>query len=528
MTSTLGYTNTSTEDIDLLSPTATVISASPETESSKNVVEITLKSITVLVILILSVFLNILVPLTLYRKAHLMTSSNRYVFFVTVPNCVFSILVLPFMFISVISRDWIFGIVWCNFTGFLTLATLSGSMLMLAVIALDRYFAIVRPMLYPLAITNTRTVPLIIVVWILAIIFSLPPAFGWSSYAFNAHKATCLPVWNKHISYTVVLLALCYLTPFVVIVVCYSQVLQVARTKARKVNMGNMILESPRRHSTGGALDNRRISFSEADFPSEPPNSVTNHQRRHSDSSAIDAVSKSYRTRRRSRSSFSMNLKVNSPTKALKTISLLIGMQLLTLGPLMLCICYETIHGTESVPGWILSTVTWLAFTTVFCYPCMYGLWNKTLRTEAYKMLCQKSRMLDDEELLFLHSRRASMTHSISDSINDLTKMQVALLQFRANRSNSLISSATGATSSDSGTVLTCIDETDVEEGEVGTPSGIKTENTERSSHIVEAPVVVHTANRETKEVGEDSKTTVKESSDEGVQSLDDETDASR
>ncbi|XP_077988151.1 G-protein coupled receptor 161-like [Glandiceps talaboti] len=528
-----------------------------ETGSSKDVVAIVLKAITLAVIIITSVFLNILISLTLYRKSSVMTTGNRYVFSLTLPNGIFSGIVLPFVFISILYDDWIFGVVWCNFTGFVTMTTLSGSMVMLAIIALDRYYAIVRPMLYPLAFTNTRSVPIILCGWLVAVICSIPPAFGWSKYKFNTDKSSCLPEWNKHISYSVFLLIVCYLAPFVTMVICYVRILSVARTKARKVNIGNMMLESPRRHSTGstfdnkpdsprrhstdGAIENRRISFS---------SDVGQHhsQRRHSDSSAISEIGNGTRPRKRSRSSLSLMLKVNSPSKALKTVSLLLGVTLLTLGPMCVCISCEAIHSANDIPSSIVVMVTWLAFSASLFYPCIYGLWSETIRKGAYYILCRKSQTLDDDEILFLQSRRASRAHSMSDSVADLTKMQLALLQFRANRSNSLASSGTGITTSDSGTLLTCIDETDYEEGDVGTPSGIVANNTgmyqydnygmdttndddartqQCDNYSIQATAIVHCENTEIvqNETPPSDKGIIKYSSDEGVHSFDDETD---
>ncbi|XP_002731715.1 G-protein coupled receptor 161-like [Saccoglossus kowalevskii] len=501
-------------------------------QSAENVIDVVVKAVLLGLIFITAVFLNTMVSLTLHKKTHLMTTGNRYVFSLTVPNCIFSILVLPFIFVSVINGEWIFGVVWCNFTGFITIAVLSGSMIMLAVIALDRYYAVVRPMLYPLAVTNIRSVPIIVCTWLIAIICSLPPSFGWSNYKFHPAKSSCLPLWNQHISYTVFLFVVCYLTPFIIMAVCYTHILNVARTKARRVNIGNMILtNSPRRHSSGDPLENRRISFgAETDSLSEKQTKKCN--RRDSDSSVIGAATGGNRAHRRSRSSFSINLKVSSPTKALRTIFLIHGVNFLTLAPMLICASFESICGNDRIPDWVLLTVTWLALSSTACYPCIYGLWNKTLRKEVYNILCNKSATLDEEEMLFLQSRRASWkSHSIGESLTELTKMQLALIQFRANRSNSLTS---GAISNDSGTVLTCIDETDVDEGTI-------TEQDDNKETVVEKMSVtgddsqnktvvdVHTNSindaQSEMEKEEKIKGTLKESSDEGVQSLDDETD---
>ena len=92
-------------------------------------------------IVVITVFVclgNLLIVITLYRKSYLLTLSNRFVFSLTLSNFLLSVLVLPFVVTSSIRREWIFGVVWCNFSALLYLLISSASMLTLGIIAVDR------------------------------------------------------------------------------------------------------------------------------------------------------------------------------------------------------------------------------------------------------------------------------------------------------------------------------------------------------------------------------------------------------
>lgn len=96
------------------------------------------ESVVILVIALFVCLGNLLVVLTLYRKPYLLTPSNKFVFSLTLSNLLLSLLVLPFVVASSLNGEWLFGVVWCNFTALLYLLISSASMLTLGAIAIDR------------------------------------------------------------------------------------------------------------------------------------------------------------------------------------------------------------------------------------------------------------------------------------------------------------------------------------------------------------------------------------------------------
>ncbi|XP_013924786.1 PREDICTED: G-protein coupled receptor 161 isoform X2 [Thamnophis sirtalis] len=135
------------------------------------------ESIAIIIIAIFICLGNLVIVLTLYKKSYLLTLSNKFVFSLTLSNFLLSVLVLPFVVTSSIRREWIFGVVWCNFSALLYMLISSASMLTLGLIAIDRYYAVLYPMVYPMKITGNRAVVAIVYVWLHSLIGCLPPLF---------------------------------------------------------------------------------------------------------------------------------------------------------------------------------------------------------------------------------------------------------------------------------------------------------------------------------------------------------------
>lgn len=97
-----------------------------------------LETVSIVTITLLACLGNLLIVATLYRRPYLLTPSNKFVFSLTLSNLLLSTLVLPFVAVSSVKREWVFGVVWCNFTALLYLLISSASMLTLGAIAIDR------------------------------------------------------------------------------------------------------------------------------------------------------------------------------------------------------------------------------------------------------------------------------------------------------------------------------------------------------------------------------------------------------
>uniref|UniRef100_A0A673L4I7 Si:ch211-237c6.4 n=1 Tax=Sinocyclocheilus rhinocerous TaxID=307959 RepID=A0A673L4I7_9TELE len=329
-------------------------------DSSAWVVE----SVVILAIALFVCLGNLLVVLTLYWKPYLLTPSNKFVFSLTLSNLLLSVLVLPFVVASSLNGEWLFGVVWCNFTALLYLLISSASMLTLGAIAIDRYYAVLFPMVYPIKITGNRAAVAIVYLWLHSLLDCLPPLFGWSTFEFDHLKKTCTVAWYRDVSYTAFWVAWCYLIPLFAMLV------------SRKVHCGPVVVVQ------------------------EPPSS--NRNGRKNSTASVSSVG----SRR-------VLIYAGSHCKALVTILVVVGTFLMTWGPYVLVICTEAVWGRGSVSPGLEPMVTWLSFISAVCHPLIYGLWNKTLRKELLGMCCADRHYRES----FISRHRKSRLFSISNRI---------------------------------------------------------------------------------------------------------------
>uniref|UniRef100_A0A3P8UWL1 G protein-coupled receptor 161b n=1 Tax=Cynoglossus semilaevis TaxID=244447 RepID=A0A3P8UWL1_CYNSE len=339
-----------------------------------------LESVSIVTITLLACLGNLLIVVTLYRKPYLLTPSNKFVFSLTLSNLLLSTLVLPFVAVSSAKREWVFGVVWCNFTALLYLLISSASMLTLGAIAIDRYYAVLYPMIYPMKITGNRAVVVITYVWLHSLVGCLPPLFGWSSFEFDCFKWTCVASWHREPSYTFFWVTWCILLPLVIMLVCYGVIFRVARMKARKVHCGTVVVNQD--ESNGTQKNGRK-------------NSSTSLSSTGSRRSLVYA---------------------GSQCKAFVTILVVIGTFLVTWGPYVGVVCTEALWGPGSVSQALETLVAWLSFCSAVCHPLIYGLWNKTVRKELLGM-CFGDRYYRES---FATRHRTTRLFSISNRITDL------------------------------------------------------------------------------------------------------------
>ncbi|XP_013924784.1 PREDICTED: G-protein coupled receptor 161 isoform X1 [Thamnophis sirtalis] len=339
------------------------------------------ESIAIIIIAIFICLGNLVIVLTLYKKSYLLTLSNKFVFSLTLSNFLLSVLVLPFVVTSSIRREWIFGVVWCNFSALLYMLISSASMLTLGLIAIDRYYAVLYPMVYPMKITGNRAVVAIVYVWLHSLIGCLPPLFGWSSLEFDQFKWMCVAAWHKQAGYTAFWQIWCALLPFIVMIICYGFIFRVARIKARKIHCGSVVI---------AAEDTQR------------------NGRKNSSTSTSSSGSR--------KNAFQGVVYSANQCKALITILVVIGAFVITWGPYMAVITSEALWGKNCISPAFETLATWLSFTSAICHPLIYGLWNKTVRKELLGM-CFGDRYYRES---FVQRQRTSRLFSISNRITDL------------------------------------------------------------------------------------------------------------
>lgn len=148
---------------------------------------IALKVTVMALIIIAALFGNLLVIVSVMRHRKLRVITNYFVVSLALADMLVAIWAMCFNFsVELTGGKWIFGYFMCDVWNSLDVYFSTASILHLCCISVDRYYAIVQPLDYPLIMTNSRLVLMLAVVWCSPALLSFLPIFmGW--YTTSEH-----------------------------------------------------------------------------------------------------------------------------------------------------------------------------------------------------------------------------------------------------------------------------------------------------------------------------------------------------
>ncbi|XP_071495423.1 visual pigment-like receptor peropsin [Diadema antillarum] len=133
----------------------------------------------------------------------------------------------PLTAVSGYWQRWLFGDVGCQFYAFCVYTLSCSTICSHVVIAIYRYVYIVKPDLRPKLSANL-TYMAICGIWVYALLWTVPPFLGWSSYVYEPFGTSCSINWFgssvSDISYMVACTLFVYALPIMVMLYCYLRV----------------------------------------------------------------------------------------------------------------------------------------------------------------------------------------------------------------------------------------------------------------------------------------------------------------
>ena len=156
-----------------------------ETEAS--VVPVVLKGIVLISIILLAIFSNLLVVISVVRCHKLRHINNYFLVSLAVADLLVAVFAMSFNATVELTGKWNFGYRICDLWNSLDTHFCTVSTLHLCCIAVDRYYAIVRPLKYTSYMTVKVAACMIGVAWTAPTLISfLPIFFGW--YTTSEHQ----------------------------------------------------------------------------------------------------------------------------------------------------------------------------------------------------------------------------------------------------------------------------------------------------------------------------------------------------
>jgi len=193
------------------------------------------------VINIVAFFGNLLTCYAVYRNQRLRTLSNMFVIALGVSDILISTFCMPFSVVTLFHGRWMFGESFCRLEGFGIFTFGMASLLTMGLIAISRYFCVVKPEKYAVLFKKQKALLYIAIVWCIALVGSVPPfLIKNAGFEFQPAKAMCLYTFERSIPYAVFIGLIFIAAPLTVIKICYAKVFYSVSRSNRVFSLGNM------------------------------------------------------------------------------------------------------------------------------------------------------------------------------------------------------------------------------------------------------------------------------------------------
>lgn len=228
----------------------TASAAAAASASIPELLPMILKGLVMGSIIVVAVLGNALVIISVVRHRKLRVITNYYVVSLAMADMLVALCAMTFNASVEITGRWMLGYFMCDVWNSLDVYFSTASILHLCCISVDRYYAIVRPLEYPITMTR-RTVGFMLTnVWVLPALISFTPIFlGW--YTTEEHlkfrkvnPEVCIFVVNEY--YAVISSCISFWIPGVVMVVMYRRIYKEAVRQRRALSRtsSNILLNS--------------------------------------------------------------------------------------------------------------------------------------------------------------------------------------------------------------------------------------------------------------------------------------------
>ena len=188
------------------------------------------------IICVVSIFGNITLFVIFTRRKILRTIANGFLLNLAFADLLVSVLNMPITVVTIVKQRWIFGEFACVLLGFTTMLSFVSSVMSLAMIAINRYYYVVQWKTYPSIFTPRRSVLFAGIVWLLSLLLSIPPLFGWAEYRYITGKSYCFVFWPSDVYYMYFMLTICFFGPLTVMSLSYFNILRFTREAKRRVD----------------------------------------------------------------------------------------------------------------------------------------------------------------------------------------------------------------------------------------------------------------------------------------------------
>jgi len=326
---------------------------------------------------------NVLVCTAVAIVRRLRTPSNLLIVSLAVSDLLVAVMVMPFATMYEVIGRWVLGKAVCDMWTSLDVLLCTASILNLCAISVDRYFVITRPFQYAMKRTPVRMAAMIVAVWVLSALISIPPLF----LTKTEHVSGQCTISQK-IGYQLYATIGAFYLPLCVMIVIYTRIYlvssRIASAEARsKPMVGNHPTTSgsttPLRKESGVLHDmvvshngHRDGSAGNELLMTSATSSAGNDQHHH----------QHHRFRLFGRSRLN-RISSSNERKATKTLGVIMGAFCACWLPFFILALIKPFcdQPATCIPHWLNGLFLWLGFANSFLNPIIYARFNRDFRT---------------------------------------------------------------------------------------------------------------------------------------------------
>ncbi|XP_075210905.1 octopamine receptor beta-2R-like [Lycorma delicatula] len=320
-------------------------------------------------IIIAAIFGNLLVIVSVMRHRKLRIITNYFVVSLALADMLVAMVAMTFNASVQMTGHWMFGYFMCDVWNSLDVYFSTASILHLCCISVDRYYAIVKPLKYPINMTKRVVAIMLLNTWISPAVISFVPIFcGW--YTTESHQEyrrlhpdECEFTVNKW--YVILSSSISFWIPCTIMVFTYLAIFKEANRQEKQIHsrMGNQVLLNHNRGDCNGELSSsggssKTLTLHEVGVHSTP-------------------------TKDRN------IIKMKREHKAARTLGIIMGTFIICWLPFFSWYVITTLCGEPcKCPNAVVAVLFWIGYFNSTLNPLIYAYFNRDFR-EAFKNTLQ-------------------------------------------------------------------------------------------------------------------------------------------
>ncbi len=185
---------------------------------------------------VFTVFLNLLVIVSISHFKQLHTPTNVLILSLAVADLIAGLILMPVHGMKLIEPCWYFGEIFCSLFPLILNMVITASLGHLIIISVDRYIAVNDPLRYPLKININRVVVSIVVNWLFSFVYSF--YILYESLIYPERNYSCIGecILYLKLEYLILDSFVCLVAPCCVIISLYVKICFVATYQAKQLN----------------------------------------------------------------------------------------------------------------------------------------------------------------------------------------------------------------------------------------------------------------------------------------------------